>query len=114
MRTLSDKQDLHKHLEPKAESAAREEKVQLRKDGLKLKLIWKSERWEQKSPEEALYVTHRELAHQSFTAPSSELMGGSGSKREDELMWRLGHEKPTIQRESHEKLSKRIIMKNLL
>ena len=41
-----------------------EEKMQLRKDYLKLKLIWKSERWEQKSSEVALHETHRELESQ--------------------------------------------------
>ena len=39
-----------------------------------------------------------------ITATSSEPMGGSDSKREEQFLSRIGHEKPTIQRESHEKL----------
>ena len=80
VQTLTDRQNLHKILEGKADLAVRGEKLAQQRL-FEAEADVEVKHWRNKHSDMALYDVNQELESQRFSAATSESMGWSGSKR---------------------------------
>ena len=98
--SMRDRENLHKILEREAESSIQGEN-EAQKNYQRLKLMWKLERWEQRSSEIALHESYRELETQRLQLLQANIWDNAQSERVS-LCGELGMRNKLFQ-ESHTK-----------